>query len=502
MSLPTISKIAGLLLISLLAAEVPANNSIYSVESRRLYTSYLEFMGNVYDVEFLYAPETNRVMIDSFSQRTDNLSPDYGERIQVSDNLNFHLPRIHLNGQLFQADFLYRPAGNNFSVENLAAANEQSVTRGEIISSELVMSMSKENIALMFFLFSLEAAFPVNLTAGNDIEIYKVVYRTIDPAGETTQASALIALPKGESSIRPMMAYQHFTIVERSEAPTEVDVDFFTVALASAGYVTVTADYLGFGVSDFLHPYVNGHSLATSLVDAIRAGRSLSSNKNISLNKQLFLMGYSEGGYATMALQKEIQNNHANEFAVTASAPMAGPYDLSDTMVDRFFGPEPHPNPSYFPFTLLAANQVYGLVDSLDAFFKPPFDSNITGYFDGTLSAEQINGMLPSDRSQLYTDEFFNLLEDTDSRLNAASMENDIYRWNPEDPTRLYHCVSDDQVPFENSETAYNYFLSAGAENVELIPVPDNILNLTGSHVICAVPLGLMAMDWFDSFLP
>ena len=203
-----------------------------------------------------------------------------------------------------------------------------------------------------------------------------------------------------------------------------------------------------------------------------------------------------------MALQRELQNNHANEFSVTASAPMGGPYDLSETMVDRFFGPEPHPNPSYFPFTLIAANQVYGLVDSLDILFKPPFDSSITGFFGGTLVAEQINELLPSDLNQLYTDEFFDMMDDPDSRINAMSIENDIYRWKPEDPTRLYHCASDDQVPSQNSEIAHDYFLSAGAKNVELTIVPDGFLGLTGSHAICAVPLGLLAMDWFDAFLP
>ena len=44
---------------------------------------------------------------------------------------------------------------------------------------------------------------------------------------------------------------------------------------------------------------------------------------------ELFLLGYSEGGYATMALHRELQQFHSDEFTVTASAPMAGPWSTT-----------------------------------------------------------------------------------------------------------------------------------------------------------------------------
>ena len=47
---------------------------------------------------------------------------------------------------------------------------------------------------------------------------------------------------------------------------------------------------------------------------------------NVALNGQLFLMGYSHGGHVTMALHRELEQYHANEITITASAPMAGAY--------------------------------------------------------------------------------------------------------------------------------------------------------------------------------
>jgi hypothetical protein len=61
----------------------------------------------------------------------------------------------------------------------------------------------------------------------------------------------------------------------------------------------------------------------------LRAARSFCASNNIGLNGQLFLAGYSQGGHTEMALHRELERYHTNEFAVTASAAMAGPYDMS-----------------------------------------------------------------------------------------------------------------------------------------------------------------------------
>ncbi|MFN0074264.1 MAG: lipase family protein, partial [Chloroflexota bacterium] len=103
---------------------------------------------------------------------------------------------------------------------------------------------------------------------------------------------------------------------------------------ASYGYAVVVADYLGLGSSPGYQAYCHARSEATCVVDALRAGKSLCASNNVTLNAQLFLAGYSQGGHVTMAAHRELETFHTNEFTVTASAPCAGPYDLGGVTIE------------------------------------------------------------------------------------------------------------------------------------------------------------------------
>ena len=99
--------------------------------------------------------------------------------------------------------------------------------------------------------------------------------------------------------------------------------------MASIGYIGSSPDLLGLGVSDdVVHPYVHKF-VAEAVVDKIRAVKNFLCDKGINENGQLFIAGYSEGGYVAMATHQLIEQKYADEFQVTASAPMAGPYDMS-----------------------------------------------------------------------------------------------------------------------------------------------------------------------------
>jgi hypothetical protein len=83
---------------------------------------------------------------------------------------------------------------------------------------------------------------------------------------------------------------------------------------------------------------------------------------------------------------------------------------------------------------------------------------------------------------------------DTNHPLRLALRDNDLDRWTPKAPTRLYHCGGDQDVIFANSVVAYNSFQSRGATHVELIdPVP------AGDHSDCVFPSLELAMAWFES---
>jgi pimeloyl-ACP methyl ester carboxylesterase len=267
------------------------------------------------------------------------------------------------------------------------------------------------------------------------------------------------------------------------------------LAFATSGYAAVLPDYLGLGDSPGLHPYHHARSEATAGVDMLRAARTFCASNGFSLNNELFLCGYSQGGHATMALLRELETFHTNEFTVTACAPMAGAYDLSGVTTSNFLSGAIAPNPYYFLYLLAAYQSVYHLAPSLADLLASPYDTNLPALLAQNPTGDQLNAALPGDPVKILKPEYLaDLLSNPRHPLRLALQENDLYRWRPRSPLRLYHCAADQDVIFANSQVALASFQSLGATQVELIdPVP------TADHGGCSEPSLMLAKTWFDS---
>ena len=486
-------------LLSLLVVSSAASKAdgLFSAKDNSLFVPFVNYQGQTYQANFSIL-DSNKLQLNSALPRDDQ--PIYGSATLVDDNLNFNMQRISFEGQLYNAKVTFQQ-DNIFLLENIALADENLSSRGNIVDATLVNEVSQAEFDFSISAYNFQNGTNLNLQATNDVQIYSVRYETIDPAGQLTEASALVAFPTNVDKNYPLIAYQHGTEVLRDNAPSQKPNHMSTLALAATGYAVVSADYLGLGESNSLHPYVHAHSLATAVIDALRTAKTLSSDKGVNLSGQLFLIGYSEGGYATMVTHRELQRNYADEFTVTASAPMAGPYDLSGAMVERFFDDSPHPNPYYFPYTVLAYDQVYGFNDTLSDIFQAPYDQTISGLFDGTHTSSEINDSIAENR-ELFNQELYDQLgEGQISWRKAALTENDSYRWTPNSAMYLFHCTQDDQVPYQNTQVAFDYFQSIGATQVQLFAIDDASLNQSNVHSNCAIPLLLEGKSLFDALI-
>jgi poly(3-hydroxybutyrate) depolymerase len=229
--------------------------------------------------------------------------------------------------------------------------------RGDIVKTSFLSNYSVPVLQNLVALAS--AGQQINVTLKYDVDAYKIVYRTLDPKGNITIASGAIFIPRGKD-ISPLISLQHGTQTNRnvvgSTSPLN-SVDGLTAA--ALGYYTVVPDYLGLGESAILHPYHHAKSSADCVIDLIRAGRAFAQSSNIKLNGQVFLAGYSEGGYVTLAAHKEIEKNYAGEIKIAACAPMAGAYDLNLT-AKTILGKSTYNQPSYLSFFVVAYNDIYG----------------------------------------------------------------------------------------------------------------------------------------------
>lgn len=329
------------------------------------------------------------------------------------------------------------------------------------------------------------------------VEAWKVVYGTIDPLGAPTTASALVVVPVGATKALPIAAYQHGTVLERESVPSrlvgEADVG---LVLGGTGYVAVLVDYLGLGDGPGFHPYQHAKSEATAVVDGLRAARALLVERGVIWNQQLFLTGYSQGGHATLAAQREIELHHAGEFTITASAPCAGAYDMSGTTANDFLSNRVPPNPYYSAYLVKAYVEIYKIATNFAAVLRPPYDTTLPPLLDGAHSSGSVNAIMPAHPADILRTELLQQFQaDPNHPLRAALADNDLYRdWFPKVPTRFYHCDGDKDVLPANTQVALAVFRNAGATTVEFYdPVP------SADHGGCA-PFSLLGSKlWFDS---
>ncbi len=375
-----------------------------------------------------------------------------------------------------------------------ARVPEPEINRGELISWELIRDFNSTQLD-----FLLSVAGVSQLKAVFDISIYKMVYLTVDLMGEETIASGTVAFPTNGGGDLPLVSYQHSVVYRKSDAPSRFNLtDIETLVgpvFGSSGFFAVSPDYLGLGDSPGFHPFTLAEPTATAVVDALRAARHLAVEFNVTLNNQVFLMGYSQGGYSTMAAQRAIEEFHSDEFSLTATAPMAGPYDLAETMLDVFLSDQNYIFPSALPYFILAYNEATPFFGDPAEIFLEPYLTDAISLFDGTHSGAEIDSFLPLIPKEMLREEFLDQIRNNpDHPFRKAFRENTLLDWVPQTPMRMFHCASDEAMPIENAHKALESFKAAGADSVELID-PASFLG----HVDCSLPSVIGALEWFVS---
>jgi len=340
--------------------------------------------------------------------------------------------------------------------------NQDELTRAYIDTYTKLFSISKENI--------LEIV--QNSEYGNlndylqyDISLYTITYNTTYK-GQNIKASGLVAFPDTDQGM-PILNFNHGTTSLHADAPTEdlIQYSFFSNA-ASAGYIFVIPDYLGFGVSEnIVHPYYRSDITGQTVVDMIRAAKELAAIEGYNFNGDVFLSGYSEGGFATMSAHYNMEKNNYSGLNLVASAPASGGYDITG-MLDYFISKETYHVPYYIAYVAMGYKTSYDWSLPLSSIFNEPYASIIPEYFNGKYSGYEINSVLSDDMSELLTSNFINnIYTDADLKIIVdAFEENSLDQWVPKNKMIMYHGTDDITVPYQNSFDTYNSFISLGAD--------------------------------------
>lgn len=327
-----------------------------------------------------------------------------------------------------------------------------------------------------------------------NVKSYKIIYETTYK-GNKINASGLILVPDGVADAAPIISIQHGTAFLKSDAPTISGSEGMEL-FAAAGYITLLPDYIGYGASSSIfHPYYDKEYSAGAVIDLIKAGKEFLNTQHVPFSDKLFLAGYSEGGYVTLAAAHEIETNSTHDLTLTAVAAGAGGYDLND-MLGGIATESYYDYPSYIAFVMMAYNNTYSWNKPLSYFFAAPYATALTQYMDGTHDGDEINAKLTTDMPTLFESGFYARLkqpgEETD--LKQAIAKNDVSGWNTAVPIRLYHGTKDEIIPVTNSEITLQHFQNAGSTTVTLTEIPN------GTHGTSLEPMIEDVIPWLLSF--
>jgi pimeloyl-ACP methyl ester carboxylesterase len=303
-----------------------------------------------------------------------------------------------------------------------------------------------------------------------DVNVYKIIYSTT-VGGEGIYASGLVCVPAAEGEY-PVLSFQNGTNTRNAVAPSEYPINpsyQLIEFMASMGFIVVIPDYPGFGESAQIpHPYLLAEPTIQSVVDMLRAVKESCSQEfsGIVAKNEYYLMGYSQGGWATLAIHKAIELDYASEFNLAGSVCGAGPYNMQNLVIGMLDSTT-YSMPSYLGYIINAYSAYHYFTNPVTDLLKEPYASRLASLYTGTLSLSQINSQLTTKIADLFTSDFLSgfAYSSAYSTVRAALINNSIDAWNSAKPLLFVHGTGDRDVSVTATETMYDAMINAGTSS-------------------------------------
>jgi pimeloyl-ACP methyl ester carboxylesterase len=367
--------------------------------------------------------------------------------------------------------------------------------RGAVVSTAHIAHLTQAETAA--YLKNGNLATPVR----NGVDAYRVIYRTITAKGRQTTASGLVILPGNRARRLPVVAFEHGTLVQKSDAPSTNGTSrpdrARTMTFAGAGYAAVAPDYLGLGKGPGRHPYTHAPTEVSASADLLQAARTVAGRQHRSLDRRVLVTGFSQGGHAAMALGKALQAGKVPHFGLGALAPVSGPYDVQHVETPAGLDGRVSPQNAvfYFAYWVTSMNRVYHLYDKPAEAFQEPYAGVVKQLFDGHHDEAAIAKALPPTPQQLMTPAFVKWAgQPTGALLRAMRGSDGTCTWRPRMPVRLYAGSGDTNVPIQN---ARNCQAALGGTGIQLIDLGADVDH--GGSVHAALP---QILTWFEQLAP
>lgn len=303
--------------------------------------------------------------------------------------------------------------------------------------------------------------------ARNAVLLYRVTYPSVIPerGNQPTMATGLVAVPDTAASTLPMVSYQHGTVYGKHQVPSYPDespeTQLMIAQFAGQGYALIGADYFGLGDSTEPEGYMVKASHQQACYDMLTASRAVLADLKRKSGK-LFLAGWSQGGFVTMAFLEKLE--HAG-VPVQAAATASAPVDVF--MALNGFLNFPRKNDadwvnSLFILSAFSFEHYYGVPGLARSLINPK-------YYDVARKAylrEPFNPAdLPTDLHKLIRKQYFDPQFFADSAYGRLVASTQAYRWVIRTPVRNYYGETDEAISTGLGRLAATYQQAMGSGN-------------------------------------
>ena len=294
------------------------------------------------------------------------------------------------------------------------------------------------------------------------------IYESMAADGSPITLSGKVLMP-ADGKFDRYIVVSHYTIGSNKEAPSTA----FPLEgmLCSMGYALICPDYIGYGITaDKIHPYLVMDVTAINVVDMYVAVRKYFDAAGLHpKHDDIYLMGYSQGGATTMAVEymiEEIYNLFVLDEPIKIRRVFAGggPYDVKATY-ERFVTENVADYPVAVPLVLQGMIKGNDLDLDLKTMMQPWLCDKLDDWINSKLyTTAEINELLGTKiTSYMLTETGMNVQSKEVSELFKAMVQNSIisYAWEPQAPVYIMHSMDDETVTYLNATNAKQRWANA-----------------------------------------
>ena len=332
--------------------------------------------------------------------------------------------------------------------------------------------------------------------AKNAVKLYRVTYSSVVPerGNKPIAATGLVAVPDIAGTSFPMVSYQHGTVYGKQEVPSFPDkspeTQLMLAQFAGQGYIVIGADYFGMGLSKEPEGYMVKASHQQATYDMLLASRAVLADLKLS-NTKLFIGGWSQGGFITMAFLEKLE---AAGVKIDAAATASAPVDVQ--VVLNGFLSFPRKNDaawvnSLFILSSFAFENYYGVPGLSRSLFNDEYyDLARKVYLREPFNVADV----PTDLHKLIKPDYFNAQFFAESAYGKLVAQTQAYRWVIKSPVRNYYGEADEAIAVGVGQLAMTYQRAMGNGNPVIEAVSTGLTSHRGTYAT-AVP---QWKTWFE----